>query len=239
MGKERQKRMQDPIFTEAIAEHVWNTKYRLLEEGHFFESDIHATWARVASALSVLESHHRDEWCRSFEAALSCFRFLPSGRILAGAGTQRRVTLFNCFVTGHIRDTIDGIFAALGEAMVTMQAGGGIGCDFSTLRPAGSEADASGNVASGPVSFMHVWDQACATLISTGMRRGAMMATLRCDHPDIERFIDAKRDAKALQHFNLSVLVTDAFMQAVKQNLPWELTFKGTTYRTVQARDML
>lgn len=225
MDKERQKRMQDPIFTEAIAEHVWNTKYRLLEDGHFFESDIHATWARVASALSVPESHHRDEWRRSFEAALSRFRFLPSGRILASAGTQRRLTLFNCFVMGHIRDTIDGIFAALGEAMVTMQAGGGIGCDFSTLRPAGSEADASGNVASGPVSFMHVWDQACATLISTGMRRGAMMATLRCDHPDIERFIDAKREAKALRHFNLSVLVSDEFMQAVEQDMPWPLMF--------------
>ena len=217
--------MRDPIFTEAIAEHVWSAKYRLFEDGRFLESDIHETWSRVALALSKPELHRRDEWRRSFEAALSRFRFLPSGRILAGAGSHRRVTLFNCFVMGHIRDAIDGIFSALGEAMITMQAGGGIGCDFSTLRPEGWRADASGNIASGPVSFMQVWNHACATLISTGMRRGAMMATLRCDHPDIERFIDAKRDAKTLQHFNLSVLVSDDFMQAVEQDAPWPLMF--------------
>ena len=217
--------MPDSLFTEPIAEHLWNAKYRLFEHGHAAESSLRDTWSRVALALSAPEPHHRDDWRGRFESALSHFRFLPSGRILAGAGAARRVTLFNCFVMGSIRDSIDAIFSSLGESMVTMQEGGGIGCDFSSLRPAGWVADTSGNIASGPVSFMQVWDCACATLISTGMRRGAMMATLRCDHPDIERFIDAKRDGQALRHFNLSVLVSDDFMQAVEEDAPWSLMF--------------
>lgn len=217
--------MADAIFTEPIAEHVWNSRYRLFENGISHEPTIRETWSRVALALSRPELHHREEWCDRFEAALSRFRFLPGGRILAGAGAGRRATLFNCFVIGIIHDSIDAIFSALGEAMVTMQEGGGIGCDFSTLRPAGAPAAGSGNIASGPVSFMHVWNHACATLVSTGIRRGAMMATLRCDHPDIERFVDAKREARALQHFNLSVLITDEFMQAVEEDAPWPLVF--------------
>jgi len=110
------------------------------------------------------------------------FQFLPGGRIQAGAGTERNVTLFNCFVMGSIEDSIPGIFAALEEGAITMQQGGGIGCDFSTLRPRGAQAKTVGAVASGPVSFMHVWDAMCGTILSTGARRGAMMATLRCDH---------------------------------------------------------
>ncbi|MGZ3238340.1 MAG: ribonucleotide reductase N-terminal alpha domain-containing protein, partial [Burkholderiaceae bacterium] len=217
--------MQDTIFQEPIAQHVWNAKYRLFENGTSHEPTIHETWSRVALALSKPEMHHRDQWIERFETALSHFRFLPGGRILAGAGAHPRATLFNCFVMGHIHDSIDAIFSALGESMVTMQEGGGIGCDFSTLRPAGMNAAESGNIASGPVSFMHVWNEACATLISTGSRRGAMMATLRCDHPDIERFIDAKRAGNALQHFNLSVLISDEFMQAVEEDAPWPLVF--------------
>lgn len=213
------------FITEPIANHVWNTKYRLFDNGHAKEPDIPATWSRVALALSVPERHHRDEWRDRFEDALSHFRFLPGGRILAGAGTQRHVTLFNCFVMGPIHDSVDGIFSALTEAMITMQAGGGIGCDFSTLRPAGAPAAGSGNVASGPVSFMQVWNKACETLVSGGNRRGAMMATLRCDHPDIAHFINAKRQPGALRHFNLSVLITDAFMRAVEEDAPWPLMF--------------
>ncbi len=216
--------MPDAIFTEPIAEQVWNAKYRLYDDGRSSESDIQASWSRVAFALSKPE-HHRDAWRDRFMDALAGFRFLPGGRILAGAGTTRHVTLFNCFVMGQLHDSIEGIFSALAEAMVTMQAGGGVGCDFSTLRPAGMAATGSGNIASGPVSFMQIWDQACDTLMSTGTRRGAMMATLRCDHPDIERFIYAKRQPGALRHFNLSVLVTDAFMRAVEQDAPWHLMF--------------
>ncbi|MDP3843188.1 MAG: adenosylcobalamin-dependent ribonucleoside-diphosphate reductase [Oxalobacteraceae bacterium] len=217
--------MPNAIFTEPIAEQVWNLKYRLFEDGTSHEPSIRETWSRVALALSRPESHHRDDWCARFEAALLHFRFLPGGRILAGAGARRRATLFNCFVMGPLHDSIDAIFSALGESMLTMQEGGGIGVDFSMLRPAGWPAAASGNVASGPVSFMQVWEQACATLLSTGSRRGAMMATLRCDHPDIERFIDAKRTPGALRHFNLSVLASDAFMYAVEKDEPWPLVF--------------
>ena len=126
---------------------------------------------------------------------------------------------------GTIDDSIPGIFRALEEGAVTMQRGGGVGYDFSTLRPSGARSRTTGAIASGPVSFMDVWDAMCATIQSTGARRGAMMATLRCDHPDIVAFIDAKRHAGRLRHFNLSVQVTDAFMQAVERNDDWPLVF--------------
>ena len=159
--------------------------------------------------------------------------FLPAGRILAGAGTGRDVTLFNCFVMGRIEDDLGSIFENVKEAALTMQQGGGIGHDFSTLRPKGALVKSIGADASGPVSFMDVWDAMCRTIMSAGARRGAMMATLRCDHPDIEAFIDAKADAARLRNFNLSVLVTDAFVRAVRNDQDWPLVFAGKTYRTV------
>lgn len=217
--------MPDAFLSEPISEFVWNTRYRGRDVAFADEVSVAMSWERVALALSTPEAHHRDYWHDRYMQILSHFRFLPGGRILAGAGSMRRTTLFNCFVTGVLHDTLDGIFSVLGESMVTMQEGGGIGCDFSTLRPAGAPAVHSGNIASGPVSFMHVWESACATLLSTNARGGAMMATLRCDHPDIERFIDAKRGTAALRHFNLSVLVSDAFMQAVEEDAPWPLVF--------------
>ena len=119
-----------------------------------------------------------------------------------------------------------------------MQQGGGIGYDFSTLRPKGAPVKGVGADASGPLSFMDVWDAMCRTIMSAGYRRGAMMATLRCDHPDIEAFIEAKREPGRLRMFNLSVLVTDAFMQAVEEDAPWELTFAGTTYKVLPAREL-
>ena len=188
------------------------------------DKSIEDTWHRVASALAEIEAD-ASFWEAQFLRILRDFRFLPGGRILAGAGTGRTVTLFNCFVMGHISDTIDAIFDALKEGAMTMQAGGGIGYDFSTLRPAGTRARRTGNIASGPVSFMRIWDASCATLLSMGARRGAMMATLRCDHPDIEAFVRAKHDSRELRNFNLSVLVTDSFMAAVDADLDWPLVF--------------
>ena len=152
-------------------------------------------------------------WEDRFYEALQDFRFLPAGRILSGAGTDRNVTLFNCFVMGTIPDDMAGIFDALKEAALTMQQGGGIGYDFSTLRPKGAPVKGVGADASGPLSFMDVWDAMCRTIMSAGSRRGAMMAVMRCDHPDIEAFIEAKREPGKLRMFNLSVLVTDAFME--------------------------
>src|SRR5437667_6311053 len=169
---------------------------------------------------------------------MSDFRFLPAGRVIAGAGAERDVTLFNCFVMGAIPDDMGGIFAHLREAALTMQQGGGIGYDFSTLRPRGAPVKGVGADASGPLSFMDVWDAMCRTIMSAGYRRGAMMATLRCDHPDIEDFIEAKKEAGRLRMFNLSVLVTDAFMKAVEDNAPWELSFEGSVWKVLPAREL-
>src|SRR5262249_55243244 len=146
--------------------------------------------------------------------------------------------MFNCFVMGTIPDDMSGIFDNLKEAALTMQQGGGIGHDFSTLRPRGAAVKGVGADASGPVSFMEVWDAMCRTIMSAGSRRGAMMATLSCDHPDIESFIDAKRDAGRLTMFNLSVLVSDAFRAAVGADEDWPLTFAGQVYRRVKAREL-
>ncbi|MEZ5769491.1 MAG: adenosylcobalamin-dependent ribonucleoside-diphosphate reductase [Paracoccaceae bacterium] len=192
------------------------------------------SWRRVARALSASEPDYEAE----FYAALEDFKFLPAGRILAGAGTGRTVSLFNCFVMGTIPDSMEGIFDQLKEAALTMQQGGGIGYDFSTIRPRGADVKGVAADASGPLSFMDVWDAMCRTIMSAGSRRGAMMATMRCDHPDIEDFIAAKADAARLRMFNMSVLVTDAFMAAVKADGPWELAFDGKVYHTVPARDL-
>ncbi len=139
---------------------------------------------------------------------------------------------------GAIPDDMGGIFAHLREAALTMQQGGGIGYDFSTLRPRGAYVKGVGADASGPLSFMDVWDAMCRTIMSAGYRRGAMMATLRCDHPDIEAFVAAKEQAGRLRMFNLSVLVTDAFMQAVEENASWELTFNGSVHHSLPAREL-
>jgi ribonucleoside-diphosphate reductase alpha chain len=208
-----------------ISQLIWETKYRYRDSGAIHDKSITDTWRRVARALAAVEPGDNDRWEDRFYRLLEDFRFLPGGRILAGAGTDCQVTLFNCFVMGSIEDSIDGIFTALREGALTMQQGGGVGYDFSSLRPYGSRAWTVGGIASGPVSFMRIWDSMCETLLSTGARRGAMMATLRCDHPDILAFIAVKQDPRELRHFNLSVLVTDAFMRAVEDDADWALVF--------------
>ncbi len=214
----------DPFIAD-ISRHIWNTKYRFRDGETIHDRTIEDTWRRIARSLASVEKQENAAWEQRFYEALAGFRFLPGGRIQAGAGTNRRVTLFNCFVMGVVEDSLDGIFDALKEGALTMQQGGGVGYDFSTLRPRGTAAKSVGALASGPVSFMQIWDSMCATLLSTGARRGAMMATLRCDHPDIEAFIDAKRDTHLLRHFNLSVLVSDDFMEAVRHDQDWALVF--------------
>ncbi|HEX9070644.1 MAG TPA: adenosylcobalamin-dependent ribonucleoside-diphosphate reductase [Pseudolabrys sp.] len=211
-------------FANEISRHVWQTKYRFADTA-MCERSIADTWRRVARALAAVEPKDSEAWEDRFFAILKDFKFLPGGRIQAGAGTARNVTLFNCFVMGTIEDSIPGIFSALEEGAVTMQQGGGIGIDFSTLRPRGSQTKTVGGIASGPVSFMQLWDAACGTILSTGVRRGAMMATLRCDHPDIEEFVTAKHQPGQLRHFNVSVQVTDAFMAAVRSDADWSLLF--------------
>ena len=223
-----------------IALQIWDMKYRLkAPDGSPVDDDVAGSWRRVASALASVEAEDvRGEQEDAFFEAMSGYKFLPAGRILAGAGTERNVTLFNCFVMGTVPDDMGGIFDHLKEAALTMQAGGGIGYDFSTLRPKGARVKGVGADASGPLTFMDVWDAMCRTIMSAGHRRGAMMATMRCDHPDIEAFIEAKQEAGRLRMFNLSVLVSDAFMAAVKNDDAWELKFKGMVYRTISAREL-
>jgi ribonucleoside-diphosphate reductase alpha chain len=222
----------------AISQQIWDEKYRLkTPAGEPIDLTVEDSWRRVARALASVENDPA-QWEGTFDSALQDFKFLPGGRILAGAGVSRRVTLFNCFVMGTIEDDLDAIFSHLREAALTMQHGGGIGYDFSTLRPNGALVKGVGADASGPLSFMDVWNSMCGTIMSAGTRRGAMMGVLRCDHPDIEAFVAAKADKTRLRNFNLSVLVTDAFMAAVDADKSWPLMFGGEVYRTIWARDL-
>ena len=225
-------------FAAPISEQIWDMKYRFKQaDGTPIDRSVEDTWRRIARSLAQVEQDSA-LWEDKFYAALEDFKYLPAGRITAGAGTGRRVTLFNCFVMGTIPDSMAGIFDMLKEAALTMQQGGGIGYDFSTIRPRGADVLGVAADASGPLSFMDVWDAMCRTIMSAGSRRGAMMATMRCDHPDIESFITAKSDAARLRMFNLSVLITDPFMEAVKADAAWDLQFDGKVYHTVQARDL-
>lgn len=222
----------------AIAQQIWDMKYRFkAPDGTPLDQTIEDSWQRIAGALAEAESDPA-AWTEPFREALEDFRFLPAGRILAGAGTGRDVTLFNCFVMGEIPDDMSGIFEHLKEAALTLQRGGGIGYDFSTLRPRGAPVHGVGADASGPLSFMDVWDAMCRTIMSAGYRRGAMMATLRCDHPDIREFVRAKAEPGRLRMFNLSVLVTDDFMKAIREDADWPLIFGGKTVSTLRARDL-
>lgn len=215
------------ILTETIAKTIWDLKYRYrIGNNKIIDQTIEDTWRRVAKAVALAEVPKlRSRVEQEFYSILEGFRFLPGGRILAGAGTKHRVTLFNCFVMNIKEDSLPGIFKALEEGAVTLQRGGGVGYDFSVLRPKGDMAHQTGVPASGPISFMRIWDRTCEILLSTGARRGAMMGVLRCDHPDILEFITAKENPRELRHFNVSVMISDAFMEAVKNDTKWPLVF--------------
>lgn len=227
------------VFRTPIAEQMWDMKYRLKEyDGTPIDLTVQDTWVRIADHLASAEDEP-EVWSPRFYEALESFKFIPAGRINAGAGTgDRNVTLFNCFVMDTIPDSLKGIYDGLKDAVVTMQQGGGIGYDFSTLRPKGAEVKGVASDSSGPLSFMDVWDSSCRTIMSAGTRRGAMMATMRCDHPDVEAFIQAKRDPLRLRMFNMSVLITDKFMSAVKNDEDFDLVFDGTVYKTIKAKSL-
>ncbi len=225
-------------FDTPLAQEIWDKKYRFRSDAGE-DADLPATLDRVANAVAGAEKPAaRKLWRGRFREALNDFRFIPAGRILAGAGTARNVTLFNCFVMGTLPDNLPGIFEHLREAAITLQQGGGVGMDFSTIRPSGAPVRGVGAQASGPLSFMDTWDAMCRTIMSAGQRRGAMMGCLRIDHPDIEAFIDAKRDGTRFRNFNLSVLVTGAFMDALDRGETWDLVFEGTPYRTLPASEI-
>ena len=217
----------------AISQEVWKARYGARSpEGHAIESDIGQSWDRVAQAIALAHP----VWERRYHELLRDFRFLPGGRILASAGTERRATLFNCFVMGAIADDLGSIFEHVRECALTLQQGGGVGYNFSTLRPRGALIRGQGAGSSGPVSFMQVWNETCATIMSGGSRRGAMMGILSCSHPDVEEFVAAKTEKGRLTNFNISVALSDAFMSAVGHDERWRLTFDGRVFGEVQAR---
>ena len=225
-------------FAAPISDQIWKMKYQMKEfDGTPIDHTVEDSWRRISKNLASVEKFP-SHWEEEFYNALEDFKFLPAGRITAGAGTDRNVTLFNCYVMGIVPDSMDGIFTMLKEAALTMQQGGGIGYDFSTIRPKGTEVKGVAADASGPLSFMDVWDATCKTVMSAGSRRGAMMATMRCDHPDVLEFVHAKKEANRLRMFNLSVLITDKFMEAIKADADFDLVFEGKVYKTVRAVDV-
>lgn len=210
--------------TNKISEYIHTMKYR--SPGESFRDAM----TRVASSLQDSREHYQQ-----FRDILLDMRFLPAGRVQAAMGSPREVTPYNCFVSGTIHDSMDGIMKSAREAAETMRLGGGIGYDFSTLRPRGTLIRSLDSRSSGPVSFMGIFDAICKTIASAGHRRGAQMGVLRVDHPDIEEFIEAKANTTNLTQFNISVGVTDEFMEAVKTNSSFNLTFEGRVYRKINA----
>ena len=208
-----------------ISEEIHKMKYRGKNET-FKEA-----MTRVADALKDNEEHFE-----KFRGILYDMRFLPAGRVQSAMGAPRKVTPYNCFVSMTIPDSMEGIAKASGEAARTMQLGGGIGYDFSTLRPRGALIKSLESRSSGPVSFMGIFDAWCKTISSAGHRRGAQMGVLRVDHPDIEEFIRAKNNSNQLEQFNISVAVTDKFMDAVKADSEFDLVFDGRVYKTISAK---
>jgi ribonucleoside-diphosphate reductase alpha chain len=204
------------------------------ETKHRQEGETHSQkCGRVAGALTDNQEHYE-----AFYDILSDQRFLPGGRVAAGAGSYRRVTAFNCYVMKQVPDDFLGIMEVFTEAGQTMRMGGGVGYDFSAIRPRGSRIKTLGTQASGPVTFMQIADAMCKTIASAGHRRGAQMATLRVDHPDIMEFVTAKANEHNLTQFNMSVLVTDKFMWAVEDDADFDLVFGGRVYETISARHL-
>ena len=210
-----------------LSKEIWKMKYANGEETHSEAME------RIAGALCDDEEHKQ-----KMLPILKEMRFLPAGRVQAGAGSPRRVTLLNCFHSGEIYDSMDAIMKAAAEAAETMRMGGGVGFNFSNLRPRGDLIKSLDSKASGPVSFMAIFDAVCQTIASAGHRRGAMMGCLSVSHPDILEFIHAKRNSDKLKGFNVSVAVTDDFMEAVMNDTDFNLTFEGKVYKTIRAREL-
>ncbi|GAB3466893.1 LAGLIDADG family homing endonuclease [Azotobacter salinestris] len=214
---------------QAASEDIWAQKYRLVgPDGTPVDADIDATWQRVARALADIEREDlREHWYWQFLWALRNGA-IPAGRIVANAGAQTwrpATSTINCTVSGTIHDSMDDILAKVQEAGLTLKAGSGIGYEFSTLRPCNAFVSGAGARTSGPLSFMDIFDKMCFTVSSAGGRRGAQMATFDVAHPDVREFIRAKRENGRLRQFNLSLLITDEFMQAVENDAEWLLVF--------------
>jgi ribonucleoside-diphosphate reductase alpha chain len=207
-----------------ISEEIHAMKYR--GQGESFKEAM----SRVAGALQDNPNHYH-----AFRNILLNMRFLPAGRVQSAMGSPRQTTPYNCYVSGTIGDSMTDIMDKAKEAALTMKLGGGIGYDFSTLRPRNDLITSLDSRSSGPISFMGIFDSVCGTVASAGHRRGAQMGVLRVDHPDIEEFVNAKTNSHNLTNFNISVGVTDEFMEAVKNDTDFTLRFNDRVYRTIRA----
>ena len=222
---------------------TWADKHALSSvEGVRLDKDLNAAYRRVAKALASVEKQkERKKWEETYYEAM-CMGAIPGGRILSNAGAgdhKTAVSLINCVVSDIIEDSIESIMQRQKESVLTLKSGCGIGYEFSTLRPRGWHVHGAGASTSGPLSFMHGYDRYCDTISSAGGRRGAQMATFDVSHPDVEEFIRAKREDGVLRKFNLSILITEDFLEAVKRDEIWEYKWQGkTTGRSVQARDL-
>ncbi len=208
---------------------IWDKKYRLsAKDGTPIDKTMDDTYRRVARALSEVEREPvREQWYEQFLWALRKGA-IPAGRVTSNAGALEHkpaTSTINCTVSGTIHDSMDDILNKVHEAGLTLKAGCGIGYEFSTLRPRGAYVSGAGAHTSGPLSFMDIYDKMCFTVSSAGGRRGAQMGTFDIGHPDAMEFIRAKREAGRLRQFNLSLLVTDEFMHAVKNDTEWKLAF--------------
>lgn len=209
---------------------IWDKKYRLKNnEGENVDEDIDETYHRVATALAAMEKEP-EVWEERFTWALR-HGAIPAGRIISNAGAwdhKPATSTINCTVSETIEDSMKGILHGVYQAGLTLRSGAGIGYEFSTLRPKGAAVTGAGAYTSGPLSFMDIYDAMCRTISSAGGRRGAQMATFDVGHPDVMDFIRAKRENGRLRQFNLSLLITDEFMEAVENDAWWPLAFPAT-----------
>lgn len=227
---------------EGIRSKVFKDRYaRKNEQGEAIEQYPEEMWARVATAIAAVEQTAEKQrfWAQRFYESLKDFKFVPGGRILSGAGTGAHVTYYNCFVIPSPEDSRGGILDNLKVMTEIMARAGGVGINLSTLRPRGSYIKTVNGTASGPCSWAELYSVATGDVIQQGgSRRGALMLMLNDDHPDIEEFITVKKDLTRINHANLSVCVSDAFMEAVKHDQPWDLTWDGEVKKTLRARDL-
>ena len=211
-----------------LSNEIDTMKYR--QEGETFDDKIR----RLAESMSDDDAHRLE-----LEEIFGEMRFLAAGRVQTSMGSKRITTAYNCFVSGDVDDSMDCIMSRAAEAAETMRRGGGIGYDFSRIRPSGDKIKSLDSQASGPVSFMGIFDAVCQTIASSGHRRGAQMGVLRVDHPDIETFVRAKRNSDKLTGFNVSVGVTDEFMEAVTSGATeFDLRFEGQSYKTINPQEL-
>ena len=211
-----------------LSQEIDEMKYR--QEGESFNEKV----LRLASSMSDDEVHEQD-----LQEIFGEMRFLPAGRVQSAMGSKRITTAYNCFVSGEVKDSMHDIMKMAAQAAETMRKGGGIGYDFSKIRPHGDLIESLQSKASGPVSFMGIFDAVCQTIASSGHRRGAQMGVLRVDHPDIFEFIRAKRNSDKLTGFNISVGITDTFMHALKsEDDSFDLIFEGKIHKTISANEL-